>query len=55
MSIDNRHIYPTLISIVSALENNNREKNLLVYNLLLSFDFMKENINIFESLKKNMM
>ena len=52
MAIDNNHIYPSLISIVSALENNNREKNLLAYNLLLSFDFMKEKIKIFESLKK---
>ena len=46
MAIDNSHIYPSLISIVSALENNNREKNILVYYLLLSFDFMKEKINI---------
>jgi hypothetical protein len=49
MSLDNNIIYPTLVSMVSALENNNNKKNILSYNLLLSNDFNKENIQIFES------
>jgi lipopolysaccharide biosynthesis glycosyltransferase len=53
MALDNNIIYPTLVSMTSALENNNNKKNLLVYYLLLSEDFKKENIEKFESLKKN--
>lgn len=53
MSLDNNHIYPTLISMISFLENNDKDKNLLIYYLLLSNDFIKEKINIFESLKNN--
>ena len=50
MALDNNIIYPTLVSMTSALENNN--KNILSYYLLLSNDFNKENIKIFESLKR---
>lgn len=53
MTLDNNIIYPALVSMTSALENNNNKKNLLVYHLLLSEDFKNENIKIFESLKKN--
>lgn len=53
MSLDNNIIYPTLVSMASALENNNNNENILAYNLLLSNDFKKENIKIFESLKRN--
>ncbi len=53
MSLDNNAIYPTLISMTSALENNNKEKNILVYYLLLSHDFNVSNIEIFESLKNH--
>jgi len=53
MALDNNIIYPTLVSMTSALENNNNKKNLLAYHLLLSDDFKKENIEIFESLKQN--
>ena len=49
MALDNNIIYPTLVSMTSALENN--KNNILAYNLLLSDDFNKENIQIFESLK----
>ena len=52
MSLDNNAIYPTLISMTSALENN-KEKNILVYYLLLSHDFNVSNIEIFESLKNH--
>ena len=51
MAVDNNLIYPTLVSMISALENNN--KNLLNYFLLLSYDFNIENIRIYESLKEN--
>ena len=53
MSLNEFGIYPTLISMVSALENNNKDKNILVYYLLLSHDFNASKINIFESLKEN--
>ena len=53
MTLDNNVIYPTLVSMTSALENNNNKKNLLAYYLLLSEDFKKENIEKFESLKRN--
>ena len=53
MSLDNHGIYPTLVSMISALENQNKEKTILIYYLLLSSDFNTKNIKIFESLKKN--
>ena len=52
MSLDNNLIYPTLVSMTSALENNDNSKNILAYYLLLSYDFNISNIEIFESLKK---
>lgn len=53
MALDNKIIYPTLISMISALDNNNKSINILVYNLLLSNNFNKTNVKIFESLKQN--
>ena len=50
MALDNKMIYPTLISMVSALENKKNE-NILVYYLLLSHNFITSNISIFEDLK----
>ena len=52
MAIDNRFIYPTLVSMASGLYNNNKEKNVIVYHLLFSNDFNSENYQKFESLKK---
>lgn len=52
-SLDNKLIYPTLVSMVSGLENNNKNKNIIVYHLLLSHDFNTSNVEIFESLRKN--
>ena len=52
MSTDNNGIYTTLVSMVSALENNNKEKNILIYHLLLSHNFDMEKIDYFESLKE---
>ena len=51
-SLDNQLIYPTLVSMLSGLENNNNSKNILIYHLLFSHDFDIDNIEIFESLKE---
>lgn len=53
MSLDNNLVYPTLVSMTSGCANNNENLNILVYYLLLSYDFNKTNIEIFESLKMN--
>lgn len=52
LSSDNSHIYPTLIVMVSILENNDKTNHIIVFYLLLSYDFYDSNIFIFESLKK---
>ena len=52
MALDNNGIFITLVSMTSALENNNKEKNILIYHLLLSHDFDLEKIDYFESLKE---
>ena len=51
LSLDNSHIYQTLVVMISALENNEQNKHFLVFYLLLSDDFDSGNIKIFESLK----
>ena len=51
MSSDLNLIYPTLVSMTSALENNNENINILVYHLFLPSNITDEDINIFESLK----
>ena len=53
MSLDNNLVYPTLVSMTSACANNDERQNILVYYLLLSHNFNKDNIEIFESLKLN--
>ena len=50
-SLDNKLVYPTLVSMLSGLENCNKD-NILVYHLLLSSHFNTSNIEIFESLKE---
>ena len=52
-SLDNNLIYPTLISMLSGLENNNNKINIIIFHLLLSHDFDKSKFEIFESLKDN--
>ena len=52
MAIDNKFIYPTLVSITSGLYNNDHEKNIMVYHLLFSHDFDTKNFEVFDSLKK---
>ena len=50
--IDNNLVYPTLVSMTSALENNNNEKNVIVFYLFFPHNFDTNNIEIFESLRK---
>ena len=50
---DKGAIYSTLVSMTSALANNNKEQNLLVYHLLLSNNFDMRKISYFESLKND--
>ena len=52
MAFDDNSIYQTLVSITSALENNNKNKNILIYHCLISYNFKEENIKYIESLKE---
>ena len=49
-SLDDKEVYPTFVSMLSGLENCNKD-NLIVYHLLLSHSFNTTDIEIFESLK----
>ena len=51
LSLDNSHVYPSLIVMTSALENNDKDNHLLIFYLLLSNNFDDNNLEIFESLK----
>ena len=53
MALDNNFIYPTLVSMTSALYNNNHKENIIVYHLLCSHNFNEKNFEIFNSLKKS--
>ena len=50
-SLDNKLVYPTFVSMLSGVENCNKD-NLIVYHLLLSHNFNTSDIEIFESLKE---
>ena len=52
MTVDNNYVFPCLISMTSALYNNNKKKNIIIYHLIFSSNFNPENYQIFESLKK---
>ena len=52
MTVDNNYVFPCLISMTSALYNNNKKKNIIIYHLIFSSDFNPDNYQIFESLKK---
>jgi alpha-N-acetylglucosamine transferase len=52
MAFDIKIIYPTLVSVTSALENNDKNKNILVYHFLLPHNFIMEKIEVIESLKE---
>ena len=53
MALDNNGIDITLVSMTSALENNDKKNNILVYYMLLSHDFNVSKIEILESLKNH--
>ena len=50
-SLDNKLVYPTMVSMLSGLENCNQE-NFIIYHLLLSYNFNTSDIEVFESLKE---
>ena len=50
--IDSVLVYPTLVSMTSALENNDKDKNVIVFYLFLPHNFDRTRIEVFESLKK---
>ena len=52
MCIDMNFNFPTLVSMISALENNNNLKNIIIYHLLFSSEVDNSTIQIFESLKE---
>ena len=45
---DNSAVYSTLVSMTSALENNDKNKNILIYHLLLSNNFDMNKLHYFE-------
>ena len=47
MACDNKAIFPSLVSMTSALENNDKNKNILIYHLLLSSDFDMKKFDYF--------
>lgn len=50
VSLNNKYIYPLMISINSALINSNKNKTTLVYHILCSQDLRKKYINKLKSL-----
>ena len=46
--IDGGLIYPTLVSMTSALENNDKEKNVIIFYLFVSHNFNKKKVEIFD-------
>ena len=50
VNLNNKYIYPLIVSINSALINSNKNKTTLVYHVLCSNDLSKNNINRLKSL-----
>ena len=50
VNLNNKYIYPLIVSINSALINSNKNKTTLVYHVLCSNDLSKKNINLLKSL-----
>lgn len=53
LSIDNSHVYPSLVVMASCLENNDKKNHIILFYLLVPSDFDYKNIEIFESLKSD--
>ena len=51
LSIDYSYMYPSLVVMTMCLENNDKNKHILIFYLLLSNNFDDKNLEIFESLK----
>ena len=51
LAFDSNFIYPPLVLMTSILENNNKDKNLVVLHLLLPEDFDVTKMNIIETLR----
>ena len=50
VSLNNKYIYPLIVSINSALKNSNKNKTTLVYHILISKHLKKQYINKLRSL-----
>ena len=44
--IDGGLIYPTLVSMTSALENNDKEKNVIIFYLFVPHNFDKTKVEV---------
>ena len=49
-NMNNKYIYPTIVSINSVLRNSNKNKTTVVYHILCPDDFRRGNINKLKSL-----
>ena len=50
VNLNDKYIYPLIVSISSALINSNKNKTTLIYHILCSKDLKKKNINKLKSL-----
>jgi len=50
VNLNNKYIYPLIVSINSALKNSNKNKTTLIYHILCSSDLKKKYINKLKSL-----
>ena len=50
VNLNDKYIYPLIVSIYSALINSNKNKTTLIYHILCSKDLRKKNINKLKSL-----
>ena len=49
INMNNKYIYPSIVSINSALRNSNKNKTTIVYHILCPMDFRRGNINKLKS------
>ena len=51
LSIDESYMYPSLVVMTMCLENNDKNNHIIIFYLLLPYNFKDKNLEIFESLK----
>jgi lipopolysaccharide biosynthesis glycosyltransferase len=51
LSIDESYLYPSLVVMTMCLENNDKNNHIIIFYLLLPYNFNDKNLEIFESLK----